>query len=87
MLTLHNVLCILNGELPLHCGATRYLVKFDEKTDQPYIFDSFIKADDMGRATLEGDIPLFYGTETGAFACLDGFSEHAKMQMEGREIG
>ena len=50
MLTLHNVLCILNGELPLHCGATRYVVKFDEKTDQPYIFDSFIKADDM-RAT------------------------------------
>jgi len=42
MLTLHNVLCILNGELPLHCGATRYVVKFDEKTDQPYIFDSFI---------------------------------------------
>ena len=87
MLTLHNVLCILNGELPLHCGATRYVVKFDEKTDQPYIFDSFIKADDMGRAALEGDTPMFYGTETGAFACLDGFSEHAKMQMEGREIG
>ena len=41
----------------------------------------------MGRATLEGDTPMFYGTETGAFACLDGFSEHAKMQMEGREIG
>jgi hypothetical protein len=41
----------------------------------------------MGRAALEGDTPMFYGTETGAFACLDGFSEHAKMQMEGREIG
>ena len=46
----------------------------------------------MGRAILEKngsdeEIPYFYGTETGAFACLDGFSEYAKMQMEGREIG
>jgi hypothetical protein len=47
----------------------------------------------MGRARLEEKsnskikAPYFYGTETGAFACLDGFSEHAKMQMEGREIG
>jgi hypothetical protein len=91
ILTLHNVLCILNGDLPLHCGATRYVVRFDEKTNEPYIFDSFIKADDMGRAKLEkndkDEVPYFYGTETGAFACLDGFSEHAKMQMEGREIG
>jgi hypothetical protein len=91
ILTLHNVLCILNGDLPLHCGATRYVVRFDEKTNEPYIFDSFIKADDMGRAKLEkkdgSSVPYFYGTETGAFACLDGFSEHAKMQMEGREIG
>jgi hypothetical protein len=31
MLTLHNVLCILKGNLPLHCGATRYVVRFDEK--------------------------------------------------------
>jgi hypothetical protein len=31
--------------------------------------------------------PIFYGTETGAFACLDGFSERAKMQMQGREVG
>jgi hypothetical protein len=91
ILTLHNVLCILNGDLPLHCGSTRYVVRFDEKSNEPYIFDSFIKADDMGRAKLEdgstGKVPFFYGTETGAFACLDGFSEHAKMQMEGREIG
>ncbi len=92
MLTLHNVLCILKGDLPLHCGATRYVVRFDEKTHEPYIFDSIIKADDMGRAILEKnengeEVPYFYGTETGAFACLDGFSEHAKMQMEGREIG
>ena len=87
MLTLHNVLCILNGDLPLHCGATRYVVRFDQKTNEPYIFDSFIKADDMGRATIQDEVPMFYGTETGAFACLDGFSEHAKMQMEGREIG
>ncbi|MDG2159434.1 MAG: hypothetical protein P8L33_04625 [Gammaproteobacteria bacterium] len=91
ILTLHNVLCILNGDLPLHCGATRYVVRFDENTNEPYIFDSFIKADDMGRARLEkndeDEVPFFYGTETGAFACLDGFSEHAKMQMEGREIG
>ena len=92
MLTLHNVLCILKGDLPLHCGATRYVVRFDEKTNEPYIFDSLIKADDMGRAILEKngsdeEVPYFYGTETGAFACLDGFSEYAKMQMEGREIG
>ncbi|MAQ72727.1 MAG: hypothetical protein CMD49_00255 [Gammaproteobacteria bacterium] len=98
VLTLHNVLCILNDELPLHCGCTRYAVRFDTKTNEPYIFDSFIKADDMGRASLQngnkktmtqyaGSVPYFFGTETGAFACLDGFSEHAKMQMEGREIG
>ena len=35
----------------------------------------------------KSDVPYFFGTETGAFACLDGFSEHTKMQMEGREIG
>ena len=98
ILTLHNVLCILNEDFPLHCGCTRYLVKFDSENDEPYISDSFIKADDMGRAVLieEGDenienaktnVPYFFGTETGAFACLDGFSEHTKMQMEGREIG
>ncbi len=98
ILTLHNVLCILNEDFPLHCGCTRYLVKFDSKNQEPYISDSFIKADDMGRAVLieEGDenpeqakinVPYFFGTETGAFACLDGFSEHTKMQMEGREIG
>jgi len=93
ILTLHNVLCILNDEMPLHCGCTRYVVRFDSKTDEPYIFDSFIKADDMGRASLLNGgeekkiIPYFFGTETGAFACLDGFSEQAKMEMEGREIG
>tara|TARA_B100000949_G_C14287175_1_gene454921 strand:+ start:2189 stop:4126 length:1938 start_codon:yes stop_codon:yes gene_type:complete len=98
ILTLHNVLCILNDQLPLHCGCTRYVVRFDSKTDEPYIFDSFVKADDMGRASLQNgnkktmtqhadSVPYFFGTETGAFACLDGFSEHAKMQMEGREIG
>ncbi len=93
ILTLHNVLCILNDDMPLHCGCTRYVVRFDSKTNEPYIFDSFVKADDMGRAVLMNGnskndaIPYFFGTETGAFACLDGFSEHAKMQMEGREIG
>ena len=95
ILTLHNVLCILNNHLPLHCGCTRYVVKFDSSTNEPYISDSFIKADDMGRASLftsvdnqfKENVPYFFGTETGAFACLDGFSEHTKMQMEGREIG
>ena len=95
ILTLHNVLCILNNHLPLHCGCTRYVVKFDPTTNEPYISDSFIKADDMGRASLftsvdnqfKENVPYFFGTETGAFACLDGFSEHTKMQMEGREIG
>ena len=50
ILTLHNVLCILNDQMPLHCGCTRYVVRFNSKTNEPYIFDSFIKADDMGRA-------------------------------------
>ncbi len=91
ILTLHNVLAIRKGELPLHCGCTRYIVRFDE--DQvPYIAEMLIKADDMGRVTLQsGDDgvvrPIFYGTETGAFACLDGFSEQAKLQMMGREVG
>ena len=40
ILTLHNVLCILNDDMPLHCGCIRYVVRFDSKTDEPYIFDS-----------------------------------------------
>ena len=92
VLTLHNVLAILNGDLPLHCGCTRYVVRFNDD-DEPYIADMLIKADDMGKISLikgEADKitrPIFYGTETGAFACLDGFSEQAKMQMAGREVG
>ena len=92
ILTLHNVLAIKSGEIPLHCGCTRYLVRFDAQSDKPYITEMFIKADDMGRVRLEKNennrlVPVFYGTETGAFACLDGFSEQAKMQMAGREVG
>ncbi len=92
ILTLHNVLAIRNGEIPLHCGATRYIMRFDTENGEPYIADMRIKADDMGRVALEkGEDnlvrPIFYGTETGAFACLDGFSEHAKLQMLGREVG
>ncbi|HKJ87394.1 MAG TPA: hypothetical protein VKA48_02585, partial [Gammaproteobacteria bacterium] len=92
ILTLHNVLAIREGDLPLHCGCTRYVLRFDPDSGEPYIVEMVVKADDMGRATLEeGDDgvtrPIFYGTETGAFACLDGFSEHAKMQMAGREVG
>ena len=91
ILTLHNVIAIRNGEIPLHCGCTRYIVRFDEQKE-PYIAEMLVKADDMGRVVLtKGDDglvrPIFYGTETGAFACLDGFSEHAKMQMLGREVG
>lgn len=92
ILTLHNVLCILNGDLPLHCGCTRYLMRFDDN-DEAYIAGMFIKADDMGSISLVKNPqeritrPIFCGTETGAFACLDGFSEHAKMQMAGREVG
>ena len=92
VLTLHNVLAILDGDLPLHCGCTRYVVRFNEN-DEPYIADMLIKADDMGKISLIKDEkdkitrPIFYGTETGAFACLDGFSEQAKMQMAGREVG
>jgi len=91
ILTLHNVLAILNGDLPLHCGCTRYVVRFDN--DKPYIAEMLIKADDMGKISLikkEDDKvtrPIFCGTETGAFACLDGFSEQAKLQMAGREVG
>lgn len=92
ILTLHNVLAIRNGELPLHCGCTRYVVSFKEGAAEPYISDMFIKADDMGRVVFETGSdnltrPIFYGTETGAFACLDGFSEQAKIQMIGREVG
>ena len=92
VLTLHNVLAIRNGDLPLHCGCTRYVVHFDDETDKPYITEMLVKADDMGRACLEPDEEgirrlMFYGTEIGAFACLDGFSEHAKLQMKGREVG
>lgn len=92
ILTLHNVLAILDGDLPLHCGCTRYVVRFNEK-EEPYIADMRIKADDMGKISLkktgEDNItrPIFTGTETGAFACLDGFSEEAKMEMLGREVG
>ena len=90
ILTLHNVLAIRNGEIPLHCGCTRYLVHFDDS--EPYIAEMSVKADDMGRVVLIRGTdglarPIFYGTETGAFACLDGFSEQAKMQMLGREVG
>lgn len=92
LLTLHNVLAIRRAEIPLHCGCTRYVVKFDQNTDEPYIAEMTVKADDMGKIRLEkGDDektrPMFYGTETGAFACLDGFSEQAKLAMQGREIG
>lgn len=91
ILTLHNVLAIRNGDIPLHCGCTRYVVSFGDDGES-HISDMFIKADDMGRVVLERDEegfsrPIFYGTETGAFACLDGFSEQAKMQMAGREVG
>lgn len=92
ILTLHNVLAIQNGDIPLHCGCTRYIMQFDEKTDEPYIIEMLIKADDMGKVQLKTDDKginrlFFYGTETGAFACLDGFSEQAKTQMMGREVG
>ncbi len=91
ILTLHNVLAILNGDLPLHCGCTRYVVRFNTK-DEPYIAEMLIKADDMGKISLikaEDKLtrPVFTGTETGAFACLDGFSDQAKLQMAGREVG
>lgn len=91
ILTLHNVLAIRAGDIPLHCGCTRYKVRFDE-TGLPYVAEMRVKADDMGRIRLERSEdaqmrPVFYGTETGAFACLDGFSERAKMQMQGREVG
>lgn len=90
ILTLHNVLAIRKGEIPLHCGCTRYLVRFDNS--EPYIVEMRVKADDMGRVALTRGAdglarPIFYGTETGAFACLDGFSEQAKIQMLGREVG
>jgi hypothetical protein len=92
VLTLHNVLAIRNGQIPLHCGCTRYVVGFDEETDEPYVEEMLVKADDMGKIRLQKDTkgnmyPEFFGTETGAFACLDGFSEQAKLAMKGREVG
>jgi hypothetical protein len=91
VLTLHNVLAIINGDLPLHCGCTRYTVGFTAD-NKPFISGMYIKADDMGKISLikgEDHItrPIFCGTETGAFACLDGFSAEAKLQMAGREVG
>jgi len=50
ILTLHNVLAILKGDFPLHCGCNRYVVGFDKETDEPFISDIYIKADDMGKA-------------------------------------
>ena len=79
ILTLHNVLCILNDEMPLHCGCTRYVVRFDSKTDEPYIFDSFIKADDMGRASLlnggeeKKNHPIFFWNRNGSIRMLGWF--------------
>ena len=92
VLTLHNVLAIRSGHIPMHCGCTRYIMRFDKTTSEPYIANMLIKADDMGRVQLENGKdnlhrPVFYGTETGAFACLDGFSDQAKLQMAGREVG
>lgn len=92
ILTLHNVLAIREGDFPLHCGCNRYEISFDEKTDSPYISNVFIKADDMGKAEFHSGLDnsaklLFFGTEIGAFTCLDGLSEQAKLQMIGREIG
>ncbi|MFK5892623.1 MAG: hypothetical protein QM504_05335 [Pseudomonadota bacterium] len=92
ILTLHNVLAIQNGDVPLHCGCTRYVMQFDTETNEPYITEMLIKADDMGKIEFQADEQginrlMFYGTETGAFACLDGFSEQAKTLMMGREVG
>jgi len=92
ILTLHNVLAILKGNFPLHCGCNRYVVGFDKETNEPFISEIFIKADDMGKLEFYKDNDnvgclKFFGTEIGAFACLDGFSEQAKMQLIGREIG
>ncbi|MBF0219503.1 MAG: hypothetical protein HQL49_08260 [Gammaproteobacteria bacterium] len=91
ILTLHNVLAIRANAMPLHCGCTRYVVNFDQQGNA-LIADMYVKADDMGRIELVQGAdgvhrPIFYGTETGAFACLDGFSEQAKLQMRGREVG
>ncbi len=71
VLTLHNVLAIRVGDLPLHCGCTRYVVHFEEQSGEPYITEMLVKADDMGRARIEKDENgtnrmMFYGTETGA---------------------
>ena len=46
----------------------------------------------MGKAEFHSGLDnsaklLFFGTEIGAFTCLDGLSEQAKLQMIGREIG
>ena len=93
ILTLHNVLAITKGDFPLHCGCNRYVVGFDKESNEPFISEIFIKADDMGKAEFyKSDKDTikklkFYGTEIGAFACLDGFSENAKLQLIGREIG
>ena len=94
ILTLHNIKAIENKDIPLHCGSTRYVVRFDKKWN-PYIDRSHVIADDMWHIKLEETKwpsnetitkPVFYGTEIWAFACLDDFSPKAKEQMEWRYI-
>ncbi|EKD64318.1 MAG: hypothetical protein ACD_51C00027G0001, partial [uncultured bacterium] len=90
ILTLANVKAIERGDIPLHCGCNKYTVRFTEE-GEPYITGVHVIADDMGYIRLEdrGDKKecVFYGTETGAFACLDGFSEEARAKSAGRQIG
>lgn len=88
MLTLHNVALYEKEDLPLHCGAMEYVVEFDE-AGNPSIAQMHVLADDMGSAAIDdttGKI-MFRGTETGAFACLNGFSEEAKRRVLGTEVG
>ena len=60
------------------------------KKQTNHLFPKYLSkaADDMGKAEFhKGEDNVvrlkFFGTEIGAFACLDGFSEQAKMQLIG----
>ncbi len=95
ILTLHNKLAIENGELPLHCAANHFKVKFDNKSPDGRIVNIDVLADDMAKIRFESDtdeggkdlVPFIYGTETGAFACLDGFDEQTRKHLANRQVG
>lgn len=91
LLTLHNCLCLEKGEMPLHCGAMHYQVRFDEG-GLPYVGAKAVVADDMAGLIIGGSFeapgPIFIrGTEDGAFSCTDGFQPEVRAKIEAQAVG